>query len=99
MDKTIKNLDKSQLIQFQEIFNKELIRTAFINGIECNYLRTPEFRYWNSHERLKIEEKKNQFNSRVIGIKMQITHWEDYEVDYDGDRSYPASFTFTIEKI
>ncbi len=99
MDKTISNLNSDQLSVFRQIFGDEPIRPSLFKGIECNYLRVYGFRYWDSDESNRFIEMKTRFNRSVQGVRMEIIHHSDYEVEFDGDRSYPASFTFTIEKI
>ncbi len=99
MNKTISNLDQNQLEIFRNIFGNEPIRPSFFRETECNYLRVGGFSYWGSEEINKFEKKKDEFNESVQGVRMDIIYHCDYEVEFDRDRSYPASFTFTIEKI
>ena len=42
------------------------------------------------------ENKVEQLNSVLENHYIKIDEYEDYEMEYDRDRSYPASFTFSI---
>lgn len=101
-NKTIGNLKESDLELFKSLFDYEEVRSSSFTdvkkqiSIDCNYIRVYSFRYWDEQEIYKLNEKTTEFNSNSIYSDIQITSYEDYEMEYDRDRSYPASFTFSI---
>lgn len=98
MNKSISNLTSDQLLKFQQIFGTQ-IGSSNSCGIECNHINIYEFKNWKKEYIDKYEDMKNKFNNMVEGVKMNIIGYSDYEVEYDEDRTYPATLTFTIEKI
>ncbi len=99
-NQTIGNLSEKDLSLFKSIFDYNEVRGSMTswNGqsIESNYIRLYDFRYWDEIEVNKINELVKEFNSKSESCLMEVTDYQDYEVEYDNDRSYPASFTFSI---
>jgi hypothetical protein len=97
----LSNLNQKEREIFESIFDINEVRSSFSSSfdgssIESNYIRMYGFRYWDNIEIDNLKEKVDRFNSLVKSVKMEVTGYEDYEIEYDGDRSYPASFTFSI---
>jgi|NOAtaT_7_FD_contig_51_1773827_length_1617_multi_5_in_0_out_0_3 hypothetical protein len=96
---TVSNLGSDRKL-FESLFDYDEVRGAFSswNGkpIEYNYLRVREFRYWDEKEVNKIEELVKQFNEKAETCTMYVKDYQDYEVEWDNDRSWPASFHFEI---
>jgi len=82
------------------MFNYSEVRGASSSSsdrvIESHYLRVYEFRYWDESEMNKLIKLVDDFNLQSESCDMKINHYDDYEVEYDNDRSYPASFGFSI---
>lgn len=97
---TLSNLNMEELELFKSLFNFSEVRPSSSSWnnqvIHSHYCRVYEFRYWNIEEVDKLQQKVDQFNSKCKSAIMKITDYTDWEMEYDGDRSYPASFTFSI---
>lgn len=102
INQTLGNLSERDMTLFKSIFDYSEVRGSMStwNGqtIESNYIRLYGFRYWDEIEVNKINEKVKHFNSVSESCEMKVTDYQDYEVEYDNDRSYPASFTFSMIK-
>ena len=100
LNKTHNLLSKSDLELFQSLFGNELIRLGFHSSkdksYEYSYLREV-FRYWNLTEINRIKDKLERFNLQSEGHIIIITSYDDGEIEYDNDRTYPASFNFIVE--
>jgi len=74
------------------------IGPSFRGGInesyECNYMRVYAFRYWNGSDIDAIHEAVKAVNEKTSEYQFEIVDFDDYEVEYDNDRSWPANFTF-----
>lgn len=68
------------------------------NAYEGYYLRTIHQRYWTSEDidDLKAAFAKTNAESKEYEFVFQDT--TDYELEYDGDRDWPASFSFIARK-
>ena len=101
INNTVGNLSDSDRTLFKSIFNYDEVRLAssFSEGksIESNYMRVYGFRYWDEIEVNNLNEKVKEFNSKSEVSEMEINDYDDYEVEWDNDRSYPASFRFSIK--
>ena len=97
---TLSNLSESDLGLFKTLFDYSEVRGSMSSWnnqtIESHYIRVYDFRYWNETEMNKLLGLVNEFNTKSESCEMDITDYTDYEVEYDNDRSYPASFTFSI---
>lgn len=83
---------------------------SFQNG-EFIYSNMPEVRgymgpdgegfYFRANRRyfgLSEMEFANLFPINIDGYNCRMVSFSDYEVEFDGDRSYPESISFIIEK-
>ena len=66
--------------------------------LEGNYIRVQNFRYWNDDQHKALLEALDMANTMTSEYKFEYGDIEDYEMEWDGDRSYPASFTFYSHK-
>ncbi len=94
---TIGNLSPKDLELFKTLFNYDEVRSASSaksdgTVIESNYIRVYEFRYWDTDEVNTYNNKIKQFNDKAESCTLEITNYDDYEVEWDNDRSWPASF-------
>ena len=81
---------------FKSIFEDPSIRGAYMSGVEGNYVPVNWVRYWEDADKLKVQELVDQFNSQSTGHNMVLNGFEDYEVEYDHDRAWNASFMFAF---
>jgi len=100
INKTHTLFSEKDLELFQSIFGKERIRFGYSSkgdeSYEHSYMREG-FRYWDFHEVNRISDKAERFNNQSEGHIIIIKNYSDGEDEYDMDRSYPASFSFTVE--
>ena len=68
------------------------------NHFECNYMRTYNFRYWSYDDVIQLSSSIDKANLETAEYRFELVDTENYEVEYDNDRSYPASFTFKSYK-
>jgi hypothetical protein len=83
--------------------NPEDIGPSFRGGLnesyECNYMRVYGFRYWNKEDTERLYESVKLANEKTTDYNFVIVGLDDYEVEFDNDRSWPASFQFkSIQK-
>ena len=75
------------------------LRSTIKSGvIEGYYLRVSFLRYWGPNS---IEGLKNSFaktNEAAQEYAFELTNVDDYEMEYDGDRYWNASFSFVVHK-
>jgi hypothetical protein len=99
-DYRLSNLSPKDLELFKSIFNYDEVRGSSSGSkeqlVESHYLRVYNFRYWDEIEVNRIDEMVKEFNAKSESCIMKITDYHDYEVEWDNDRSWPASFTFSI---
>jgi hypothetical protein len=93
---TLSNLSKEDLEKFKSLFNYDEVRSSMSPSIDRHYIRVYGFRYWDQDSISEYESKVQKLNSELENHYMKINEYDDYEVEYDGDRSYPASFSFSI---
>jgi len=78
--------------------NPEDIGPSFRGGkdesYECNYMRVYDFRYWNKEDAERLYESVKSVNEKTDEYNFEIVDFDDYEVEFDNDRSWPASFQF-----
>jgi hypothetical protein len=65
---------------------------------DCNYMRTYNFRYWSFDDVIQLSANIDKANLETAEYRFELVDTENYEVEYDNDRSYPASFTFKSHK-
>ena len=93
---TISEIDAEDLELFKTIFDHSELRSEFI-GKPDHYVRVRGFRYWDLSTIEEYENKALDFNSKSKNIKIEITGYEDSEIEWDNDRSYPAAFCLMIK--
>lgn len=97
---TLSNLSESDLQLFKSLFDYSEVRGSMSSWnkqpIESHYIRVYDFRYWDLTEMNNLSKLVNNFNLQSESCEMRIDDYSDYEVEYDNDRSYPASFTFSM---
>ncbi len=78
--------------------NPKNIGSSFRGGkdesYECNYMRVYDFRYWNGEDAERLYESVKLANEKTDEYNFEIVSLDDYEVEFDNDRSWPASFQF-----
>ncbi len=66
--------------------------------LEGNYIRINNLKYWGDSDHKNLLEALKMANTMTSDYKFEYGDIEDYEMEWDGDRSYPASFTFYSHK-
>ena len=66
--------------------------------LEGNYIRINSLRYWEESDHKSLLEAIKLANTMTLEYKFEYGDIEDYEMEFDGDRSWPASFTFYSHK-
>lgn len=98
---TVSTLNAEDLELFKSIFDYSELRSAWLGtaneSIEAHYIRVYGFRYWDPFTIEEYSNKALDFNSKAENSIIEITDYSDYEVEWDGDRSYPASFQLMIK--
>ena len=69
-----------------------------VKVLEGNYIRINSLRYWSDNQHKLLLEAFDMANTMTSEYKFEYGDIEDYEMEFDGDRSYPASFTFYSHK-
>ena len=69
--------------------------TAILEG---NYIRIISVDSWSDTEHKKLLEAIELANTTTSEYKFEYGDISDYEVEWDNDRSWPASFTFYSHK-
>jgi hypothetical protein len=97
---TLSNLSQKDLDLFKSLFDYSEVRGAMSankNSVtESHYIRVYGFRYWDEKEMNTLIKSVDDFNSKSESCEMRIDEYSDYEVEYDNDRSYPASYRFSM---
>jgi hypothetical protein len=65
-----------------------------LKGFDCNYMRVNFLKYWTPEDMEEIYEAVKTANEKTTEYRFEIVDFEDYEVEYDNDRTWPASFQF-----
>ena len=66
--------------------------------LEGNYIRIISVDSWSDTEHKKLLEAIELANTTTSEYKFEYGDISDYEVEWDNDRSWPASFTFYSHK-
>jgi hypothetical protein len=93
---TLSNLSKEDIEKFKSLFDYDEVRSSMSPSIDRHYIRVYGFRYWDQESIVEYESKVQKLNSELENHYMIINEYDDYEMEYDRDRSYPASFSFSI---
>lgn len=67
-------------------------------SVEANYMRVYSLRYWEPSDIEKLKEAFEAVNQLTAEYNFEYSGYMDYEVEYDNDRSWPASFGFRAVK-
>jgi hypothetical protein len=62
------------------------------NGYTSNYMKVQYLRYWSKGDIEELEKQFAQANENTTEYTFVLENISDYEVEYDNDRSWPASF-------
>ena len=68
--------------------NDPYLGSSRSNGIEGYYFRKNDYLDFTKSEKIRIQELLLEYGFEVINIS-------DYELEYDGDRAWKASISFT----
>lgn len=63
-------------------------------GFECHYLKTPYLQYWSPSQRDTLITAVQEANQKTTEYQFEIVYFEDYEVEFDNDRCWDATFHF-----
>jgi len=78
------------------------LRGSFHGGpepYEANYMKVYFLRNWTENAIENLSKQFAEANSKTTEYNFVIDDLSDYEVEYDNDRTWPASFGFkTIKK-
>ena len=66
--------------------------------LEGNYIRIISVDSWSDTEHKKLLEAIELANTTTSEYKFEYGDISDYEVEWDNDRAWPASFTFYSHK-
>lgn len=69
--------------------------TAILEG---NYIRINSLRHWFEQDHKNLLKAIELANTMTSEYNFEYGNISDYEVEWDNDRSYPASFTFYSHK-
>ena len=81
--------------------NPEIRSSSSSNGKisrEGNYIRITNLKYWSNYDRKILLEALALANQSTKEYTFQFGNIDNYEMEYGGDRDYPASFTFYSHK-
>ncbi len=81
----------------------EKLESPGINGLcssgrEGNYIKCPQIINFNDNDVIKIKKAIDEASKEAKEHTFEFCHTSDYEVDFDGDRSWDASFGFFSHK-
>jgi len=86
---------------FESTFDPQLRSSSHSTDstvLEGNYIRVQNFRYWSDNQHKLLLEALEMANAMTSEYKFEYGDIEDSEMEWDGDRDYPASFTFYSHK-
>ena len=63
-------------------------------SFEAHYMRIYRFRYWSTEAIQEFERLVKEANEKTEQYRFEIYGYDDYEVEFDNDRSWPAAFHF-----
>ena len=66
--------------------------------LEGNYIRINNLKYWEDSDHKSLLEAIKLANTMTSEYKFEYGDICDYEVEWDDDRAWPASFTFYSHK-
>jgi hypothetical protein len=76
--------------------NPEDLRGAWSPDIgDHNYLKVWSLRCWSEQAKDEICLAIEEANKLTIEYEFKATYFEDFEIEGDGDRTWPAHFNFS----
>lgn len=83
---------------FKELFEGfGRLRPAFLNGIECHYLKCGYIE-WNQERIQDVKNLVKEFNTYSKELRLTTFNFEDKEVEFDRDRINDAKFNLRFDK-
>ena len=74
------------------------LRGACSPGKEYNYLKVHTIQYWSEGQKQVLARKIDEANAETKEYQFKLNHTCDFEVEFDNDRTWPASFSFESHK-
>ena len=68
------------------------------NSYEANYIKVLYLSYWSADDIATLQEDIAKTNETTAEYRFEFDGVEDYEVEYDNDRSWPAAFRIKSHK-
>ena len=63
-------------------------------SFEHNYIRKPQIKYWSTEDIATLESQIAEVNKLTSEYSFELLRTSDYEIEFDHDRSWPATFSF-----
>ena len=77
----------------------DMFRSGSYNGREGYYLRTFGLQDWSADDIQKVKNAFEKANTQTKKYNFEFYDTDDYEMEFGGDRDYPASISFfSIDK-
>lgn len=70
------------------------LRGAGRPGVESNYLKVHSLNYWSEQSKEQLKSQIAAANAETKEYVFVLHDTTDYEVEFDDDRTWPASFQF-----
>jgi hypothetical protein len=90
-------LHEEDWIRYEPIFRSSF-HVEVEYSLDMNYIRTDRVRQWQQTDIDSLLDLIQEINQTTDEYDFHIKSFDDYEVEWDGDRSYPASFTLLTAK-
>jgi len=74
------------------------LRSAMSPNKEFNYLKVNSLRYWEPSDIEALKQQIAAANQETHEYEFKLHDITDFEVEYDNDRTWPASFSFESHK-
>jgi hypothetical protein len=68
------------------------------SSYEGNYIKVLYLSYWSADDIATLKEDIAKTNESTTEYQFEFDGVQDYEVEYDNDRSWPASFSIKSHK-
>jgi hypothetical protein len=92
--------DLKILCQLTQTNPNDIASSAFYDSqdpkksFEAHYMRVYRFRYWSDEAKKDFEDLAKIANEQTSQYQFEINGYDDFEIEYDNDRSWPAAFHF-----
>ncbi len=90
--------ENGKIIRSEKPTLRSSSRSTDATILEGNYIRINSLRDWYDSDHKKLLEAIDLSNTMTSEYKFELGDVTDYEMEWDGDRSWPASFTFYSHK-